>query len=353
MSPASIAPLLTRALEARSSWIDAGHESAFRAFNGFHEGEPGLAVDVYGTTAVIHDYAEPPEDGGERVREAGAVVRAVYPWIRCALVKTRSGATSQQRRGEVLFGGTPDVRVTEHGVLYAIDLTMNRDASLYLDTRHLRRWALDHLAGARVLNTFAYTGSLGVAALAGGAARVVQLDLNRRFLDLARRSCALNGLDPRAHEILCGDFFPRISHLKRSDQRFDCVFLDPPFFATTPRGTVDLENNIARLINKVRPLVEDGGWLVVVNNALYVSGVEFMATINELAADGYLALEAMVPVPEDFTGFPSTRTGTHVTDPAPFNHATKIAVLRVRRKDATRAPTAPGSADEAGAAGAR
>lgn len=37
-----------------------------------------------------------------------------------------------------------------------------------------------------MLNTFAYTGSLGVAACAGGTRRVVQVDLNRRFLDLAR-----------------------------------------------------------------------------------------------------------------------------------------------------------------------
>jgi len=35
---------------------------------------------------------------------------------------------------------------------------------------------------------------------------------------------------------------------------------------------VDLNTDSARLINKVRPLINDGGWLVSVNNALYVSG---------------------------------------------------------------------------------
>jgi len=43
-------------------------------------------------------------------------------------------------------------------------------------------------------------------------------------------------------------------------------------------------------------------------------------------------VQELIPVPDDITGFPATRVGSPVTDPAPFNHATKIAVLAVRRK---------------------
>ncbi|MFZ4397036.1 MAG: hypothetical protein ACOYOU_15585, partial [Kiritimatiellia bacterium] len=42
----------------------------------------------------------------------------------------------------------------------------------------------------------------------------------------------------------------------------------------------------------------------------------------------------LIPVPADFTGYAETRVGSLITDPAPFNHSTKIAVLEVRRKDA-------------------
>ncbi len=324
--------LLTRAIDARRAFIDEGHEAAFRLFNGFLEGEPELAIDIYAATAVVHDYAEARDKGARNVEAAVGVLRATLPWLRCALVKVRAGDTQQARSGELCFGATPDTQVREHGVAYAVDLTMNRDASLYLDTRALRRWAIEHLAGRSVLNTFAYTGSLGVAALGGGAAHVVQLDLNRRFLDLARRSCSLNGYDMNRHEIIAGDFFPRISQLKRAGRSFDCVFLDPPFFAASRRGTVDLENSFGRLINKVRPLVNHQGWLVVVNNALYVSGAAFMTELDALCADGYLAVESTIGVPEDFAGFEDTRVGSPPTDPAPFNHATKIAVLRVTRK---------------------
>ncbi len=96
---------------------------------------------------------------------------------------------------------------------------------------------------------------------------------------------------------------------------------------------VDQVSQAARLINKVRPLINDGGTLVAINNALYVSGAHYMQTLEDLCADGYLQVSELIPVPEDFTGYPGTRSGAPITDPAPFNHSTKIAVLEVRRKN--------------------
>ena len=118
---------------------------------------------------------------------------------------------------------------------YALNLLINQDASFYIDTRNLRRWLLDHAAGWQVLNLFAYTGSLGVAALAAGASRVVQGDRNRKFLALARRSAMLNRLDLGKMKTLAVDFFRQVSQLKGSGDLFDCVILDPPFFSTTSK----------------------------------------------------------------------------------------------------------------------
>ena len=289
-------------------------------------------MDLYAATAVLHNYADPPSGGAGLVRSAQAFLQARFPWIGAIVLKTRRGASAQERYGKVISGRQADRKVREHGVWYAVDLCMGRDAGLYLDTRGLRRWAIDHLGGACVLNAFAYTGSLGVAALAGGARRVVQLDRSRLSLNLAKTSYALNGFPIDKQDFLVGDFFPQVSRLKRRGERFDCVLLDPPFFSTTRRGVVDLAEQPARLINKVRPLVEDGGRLVAVNNALFVSGREYLASLEALCADGYLEIETLIPAPEDFTGFPGTRRGDPVSDPAPFNHSTKIAVLRVRRK---------------------
>ena len=324
--------MLTRALAARDSMLDEAHEAALRLFNGFTEGNPQLAIDLYGQTVIFHNYANPSGAGEALVRESMEIVLARFPWIRSGMVKARAASTTEERRGKVLFGTEFTEQVREYGVCYAINLLMNRDASLYLDTRNVRAWALRELRGKTVLNTFAYTGSLGVAALAGGAARVVQLDRNGQFLALAKQSYSLNGFPVRAEDFLVGDFFSKISYLKKSGARFDCVFLDPPFFSTGAGGTVDLNHESSRLINKVRPLIHDGGYLVAINNALFVSGQQYLDSLHELCADGYLSINALIDVPVDFTGFFETRQGTPVSDPHPFNHSTKIAVLAVTRK---------------------
>jgi 23S rRNA (cytosine1962-C5)-methyltransferase len=342
VSPDNPIPLrerLDRAFEYRARFVDESHDAAFRLFNGFTEGAPDLAIDVYARTAVVHDYAPAVDNGqgagiGDNAAIAIAAIRDRLSWCRSIVVKTRGTRNAEARRGVVVFGDQVDREVREHGVRYAVDPMINRDAGLYLDTRSLRAWAIEHLRGKSVLNTFAYTCSLGVAARAGGASRVLDTDRNARFLDVGRASCALNGIPARRGDFRVGDFWPVISQLNRSHERFDCVFLDPPFFATSDKGTVDLEASMTRLVNKVRPLVAHDGWLVAVNNGVYVSGSEYMAQLEALAASGYITLEERIPVGEDFVGEPSLRVTTTVSDPSPFVHSTKIAVLRVRRKDA-------------------
>lgn len=81
----------------------------------------------------------------------------------------------------------------------------------------------------------------------------------------------------------------------------------------------------------MRPLVSDGGWLVVVNNALFVPGRDLMGMFESLCSNGYLSVEAILPVPPDFTGYPHTRLRPPPVDPAPYNHPTKITVLRARK----------------------
>lgn len=330
MGSSTFIPLLEKAIEARKLMFNVEHHSASRLFNGFSEGEPDLVIDLYATTLVFHNYAEDVEEGYSLVQAAQEFLLTQLSWLRAGIVKNRNGETQEERRGQLLFGEKPDRKIQEHGVWYAVDLTMNRDASFYLDTRDLRRWLIENMGGRSVLNTFAYTGSLGVAAAAGRADRVVQLDLNRQFLNLAKESYTLNGFPIHKSDLIAADFFPVVSRFKRTGETFDCVIIDPPFFSATSRGRVDQVNESARLINKVRPLINDGGALVAINNALYVSGQEYMQTLETLCRDGYLSVRELVPVPQDFFGY--NLVDAPITDPAPFNHSTKIAVLDVNRK---------------------
>jgi 23S rRNA (cytosine1962-C5)-methyltransferase len=327
-----ITPLLEKALASRLTLMDSAHESAFRLFNGFVEGHPDLVIDIYGHTLVIHNYADDPTQNEEIINEAKSYIQTVLAWLNAGILKIRNSKSQEEKRGILLFGTEIDRKIKEHSVWYAIDLTINRDTSLYLDTRNLRKWIIENLKGKSVLNTFAYTGSFGVAALAGEASHVVQIDLNREFLNIARASYSLNGFPIQKGNFIARDFFEQVSNMKRTNIFFDCVIIDPPFFSTTPKGKVDQEKESARLINKIRPLINDGGYLIAINNALFVSGNDYMQTLDSLCKDGYLKIKELISVPEDFTGYPETQTGNPITDPTPFNHSTKIAVLEVKRK---------------------
>ena len=334
MDISKLMALLEKAIGSRQPLFDVSHLSAFRLFNGFSEGEPNLSIDLYSSTLVFHNYAEDVVHGLSFVQTAKDFLLTQISWLRAGIVKNRNGKTQVDRRGQLIYGEKPDRKIREHGVRYVVDLMMNRDASFYLDTRELRRWLIENMQGKSVLNTFAYTGSLGVAATAGGASRVVQLDLSRQFLNLAKESYTLNGFPIHNRDLIAADFFPAVARFKRTGETFDCIIVDPPFFSATSRGRVDQVNESTRLINKVRPLINDGGTLVAINNALYISGREYMQTLESLCRDRYLSIRELVPVPQDFIGY--NVMDAPITDPAPFNHSTKIAILDVKRRSQSR-----------------
>jgi 23S rRNA (cytosine1962-C5)-methyltransferase len=55
-----------------------------------------------------------------------------------------------------------------------------------------------------------------------------------------------------------------------------------------------------------------------------------MQMLERLCEDGYLMIRELIPVPADMIGY--SNVGAPITDPRPFNHSTKIAILDVKRK---------------------
>lgn len=310
--------------------------NAIRLLNGFYEGLPGLTVDLFSNTLVIseHDRRRTADDAFHK--DVAEFYASALPQVKSVLLKRRYAADVDQRRGSLVFGEHLPTSVEEIGVTYALDLRINQDCSFYPDTRNLRLWLNKKMTGARVLNTFAYTGTLGIAALAGGAREVIQTDLNPHFLALAQRSQAVNHFSGTM-KTLSQDFYPMVASLKSQSQLFDCVILDAPLFSQTRRGKVDLLQNWQGLINKVRPLVGHEGWLVAINNALFLLGKELMESVGQLTVDGCLEISEIVQIPEDVTGYAQSVIAQAPADPSPFNHPTKILTMRVYRKDGRRA----------------
>ncbi|MFO0562650.1 MAG: class I SAM-dependent methyltransferase [Polyangiales bacterium] len=337
---------LLRAIERRESLHPAlfhePHTSALRLFNGFTEGDPSLSVELFARCAVLYDHSASPDGDPAKARAACEALCARFSWIECVLWKRRSAEEPSLRNGFLLRGERSQLPShIEEGegslVKYAVDLMLNRDASFYVDAASLRAWLRRSCEGRSMLNTFAYTGSLGVAARAGGASRVVHVDRSAKFLALAKKSFALNGwAEPSRSDLIVDDFFRAVGRLKAQSLLFDDVIVDPPFFSHSDAGTVDLEAEPLRMLDKVQPLVAHGGRVVLVNNALFLSGERWMEAIRSRCAKGYLSVREVIDVDPCSRGWATETASAWPADPAPFAHPTKIVVLDVRRKDERR-----------------
>jgi 16S rRNA (guanine(966)-N(2))-methyltransferase RsmD len=82
--------------------------------------------------------------------------------------------------------------------------------------------------GARVLDLFAGSGALGLEALSRGAASAVFVDSSVRALDAVRRNLEATGFAERA-QVVRGDALRVLDRLGSGTERFDLVFVDPPY----------------------------------------------------------------------------------------------------------------------------
>ena len=88
----------------------------------------------------------------------------------------------------------------------------------------LFNWLAPYCPGANVLDCCAGSGALGLEALSRGARHLVAIELHPAALAGLREIAAR--LDPEAIEVIGGDVLEAIDEL---EQKFDLVFIDPPY----------------------------------------------------------------------------------------------------------------------------
>lgn len=117
---------------------------------------------------------------------------------------------------------------------------------------------LGSLEGLRVLDLFAGTGALGLEAASRGADRVVFVDLSRSVVrDLRKRVILLGLSEPQEVRILAVEAKKAIGRLgKEGDERFDLVFLDPPYAEGDRVGTLTTLFSSGILSEQARVVVE-------------------------------------------------------------------------------------------------
>lgn len=85
------------------------------------------------------------------------------------------------------------------------------------------------LPGARVLDLFAGSGSLGIEALSRGAFHVTFVDAYGPCLDMVRQNLETVRAESEAVRLLRADVVRALEMFEASDEAFDVVFVDPPY----------------------------------------------------------------------------------------------------------------------------
>jgi len=125
------------------------------------------------------------------------------------------------------------IMAMERGLKFEIGVDPAHDFGLYLDAAKARLFVRQSARGQRVLNLFSYAGAFGVAAAAGGAIDVANVDPNRDYLTWSLRNAALNGVTMRVLPDKAQDHLARhLRRLARDPHRanYDLVIVDPPAF---------------------------------------------------------------------------------------------------------------------------
>jgi 23S rRNA (cytosine1962-C5)-methyltransferase len=168
---------------------------------------------------------------------------------------------------QVLLGEAIDSTiVTENGLSYHIEFGKAQNSGLFLDMANGRSWVNQQAAGKNVLNLFAYTCAFSVAATAGGASKVVNIDLSKSSLSKGRENHQLNKLAKKEGKqvVFEGvDIFKSNSRIKKYG-KYDLLICDPPSFQ---KGSVNIERDYAKIIRRIPQWMNEGAQLLLCLNS--------------------------------------------------------------------------------------
>jgi 23S rRNA (cytosine1962-C5)-methyltransferase len=237
-----------------------------RLFHGRGHAYPGLEhvnIDWIAPAIIITLYAEVERDWLEDLCSALTILLPECEYLQVQY-RCRPGAPFEQIKGD-LIDGEPlsELVAVEKGLKYHISLGRAQNTGLFLDIANGRSWIKDNSQGKNVLNLFSYTCAFSVAALAGGAQRVVNIDMAKGALSTGRENHRLNDHDMTRVIFQGIDIFKSWSRIKKYGP-YDVLISDPP---SLQKGSVDIQRDYYKIISRIPQLVKPGGILMLCLNS--------------------------------------------------------------------------------------
>ncbi len=250
------------------NWLKQNQVHAYRVYDADIP-EYNVAVDIYGDSAVIFEYAAPKEidekTSEKRLQDViSLTAQQLYIAPENIAVKVR-----KKQKGEEQY--TPMAKqnrtmvVEEFGAKFKVNLFDYLDTGLFLDHRLARRYIQENAKDKRFLNLFAYTGTASVHAAIGGAKAITTVDLSKTYLKWGQDNFALNDISNTRYRFEQADC---LKWLEYAQGQYDLIFLDPPTFSNSKRmkDAFDVQNDHIKLLTWVKKILSPSGTLIFSNN---------------------------------------------------------------------------------------
>ncbi|WP_240971199.1 class I SAM-dependent rRNA methyltransferase [Flammeovirga aprica] len=276
---------IAKAFALRKAHVITEETNCYRLIHGEGDFFPGLIADVYNDLISLQilikgvDRIAPmiikafQELGFERIYNKSKEISK-----RLENVETPKGWLTEKQ-------GSPKVEVLENGVKFWVDVETGQKTGFFLDQRDARALVGKYSKGAKVLNTFSYSGGFSMYALKAGATLVHSVDASQGAIDLCDENAILNGFENGEHKGYCADVFEQLTKMERDD--YDVVILDPPAFAKSAKAVTAAARGYKQLNLKALRKIKPGGIIFTFSCSQKIDKELFRKIVFQAAAEAH------------------------------------------------------------------
>ena len=246
-----------------------------RLFHGRGHAYAGLehvCIDWFAPIVLITLYREVEQTW---LTELATELAALIPQHQCILVQHR---WQKMAPVECLLGD--DIRQThalESSLNYHIEIGRAQNHGLFLDMKNGRDWVREHAEGKNVLNLFSYTCAFSIAAQAGGAKQVVNIDMSKPSLARGRDNHRLNKQSTDNIVFQAVDIFKSFGRLKKYGP-YQMIIVDPPSFQ---KGSVNIERDYSKIIRRIPDMASENAQVMLCLNSPDLDENFLLSNVNE------------------------------------------------------------------------
>jgi 23S rRNA (cytosine1962-C5)-methyltransferase len=232
-----------------------------------------LIIDMYEGSVVVYDYESAHKLSDDEYDAWQDQCLAIIQDV-CAVTEENIFLKQRKRKKNRLdqYQKNSNEHVVKHvhenGIVFKLNLSDYLDTGLFLDHRPTRKWLMDKVNGARVLNLFCYTGSFSLYAAAGGASQIWSIDLSNNYIAWCQENYALNSfVHQPVMKWIKADVLQYISELPRG--YFDWIVCDPPTFSNSKmmQEDWDVQAHHTNLLLQLKLKLTVAGQIIFSTNA--------------------------------------------------------------------------------------